>query len=96
MKQLIQIVSFSLFSHFWFIFIQFNSLDPVFNCSNNLLISSADKVTSGTYYVVYFISNVAFVGLLTEATAESASESAYFVAMLVITQFSDQVKTTFI
>ena len=53
-------------------------------------------MTTGTYYVMYFISNVTFVGLLTEATAESASESAYVVAMLVITQFSDQVKTTFI
>ena len=35
--------------------------------------------------------NVAFVGLLTAATAGSTSVSASLVAWLVTTQFSDQV-----
>ena len=67
--------------------------NPVFNCSNNLLLSS---VTTGTYNFVPFVSNSAFVGLLTVVTAGSASESASLVALLVITQFSDQVKIRFI
>ena len=43
-----------------------------------------------------FISNVTFVGLLAAATAGSAVGSASLVALLVITQSSDQVKTRFI
>ena len=39
-----------------------------------------------------FILNVEFVGLLTTATAGSASGSASLVALLVITQFLGQVK----
>ena len=42
------------------------------------------------------ILNVAFVALSTAATAGSASGSASLVALLVITQFSDQVKITFV
>ena len=53
-------------------------------------------MTTGTYNFVSFILNVAFVGLLTAATARSASGSASLVALLVITQFSDQVKIRFI
>ena len=49
-----------------------------------------------TYKFVYFISNVTFVGLLTTATAGSASGSASLLALLVITQISDQVKIRFI
>ena len=45
---------------------------------------------------MFVILNVAFVGLLTAATAESTSRSASLVALLVITQFSDQVKIIFI
>ena len=71
-------------------------LNPVFNCSYNLLSSSVDKVTTGTYSFVYFILNVAFVGLLTTATVASASQSASLVALLVITQFLDQVEIRFI
>ena len=49
----------------------------------------------GTYNFVSFNLNVAFVGLLTAATAGSASGSASLVALLVIAQFSDQVKIRF-
>ena len=53
-------------------------------------------MTTATYSFVSFILNVAFVGLLTAATARSESGSASLVALLVITQFSDQVKIRFI
>ena len=53
-------------------------------------------MTTGTYNFVPFVSNSAFVGLLTVVTAGSASESASLVVLLVITQFSDQVKIIFI
>ena len=53
-------------------------------------------MATGTYNFVSFILNVTFVGLLTAATAGSASGSASLVALLVITQFSDQVKIRFI
>ena len=49
-------------------------------------------MTTGTYNFVSFVLKVAFVGLLIPATAGSASGSASLVALLVITQFSDQVK----
>ena len=42
------------------------------------------------------ILNVAFVGLLTVVTAGLASGLASLVTLLVITQFSEQVKTAFI
>ena len=71
-------------------------LNPVFNFSKSLLSSLVDKVTTGTYNVVSFILNVTFVGLLTAATAASVSGSASLVALLVITQFCDQVKIRFI
>ena len=37
-------------------------LNPDFNCSNNLLSFSTDKVTTGTYNLQSVISNFAFVG----------------------------------
>ena len=37
-------------------------LNPDFNCSNNLLLFSADKVTTGTYNLQSVISNFASVG----------------------------------
>ena len=67
-------------------------LNPVFNCSKSLLSFSADKVTTGTYNFQSAILKTAFVGLLIPATAGSASGSASLVALLVITQFSDQVR----
>ena len=67
-------------------------LNPVFNCSKSLLSYSVDKVTTGTYNFVSVILNVAFVGLLTAATAGSASGSASLVALLAITQFSDRLR----
>ena len=42
------------------------------------------------------ILNAAFVGLLTRATAGSASGSASLVVFLVITQFSGQVISSYI
>ena len=64
-------------------------LNLVFNCFENLLLSWVDKVTTGPYNFVSFISNVAFDGLLILAIAGSASRSASLVAWLVITQLSD-------
>ena len=48
-----------------FHFIDF--LNPDFNCSNNLLSFSADKVTTGTYNLQSVISNFASVGELIAA-----------------------------
>ena len=67
-------------------------LNPVFNCSKSLLSFPASKVTTGTYNLQSVILETAFVGLLVPSTAGSASGSASLVALLVITQFSDQVK----
>ena len=53
-------------------------------------------MTTATYNFASLILNVAFVGLLTAATAGSVSRSASLVALLVITQFSDQLKIRFI
>ena len=39
-------------------------LNPDFNCSNNLLLFSADKVTTGTYNLQSVISNLALGGEL--------------------------------
>ena len=64
-------------------------LNPFVNFSKSVLSFLVDKVTTGTYSCVSVILNVAFVGLLTAATAGSASGSASLVAFLVITQFSD-------
>ena len=67
-------------------------LNPVFDWSNNLLSSSVDKVIAPTYNFVSVIVNVAPVGLLISANAESSSGSSFLVALLVITQSLDQVK----
>ena len=42
-------------------------LNPDFNCSNNLLSFSADKLTTGTYSLQLVISNFASVGELIAA-----------------------------
>ena len=44
-------------------------LNPDFNCSNNLLSFSADKVTTGTYNLQSVISNFASVGELIQFAA---------------------------
>ena len=67
-------------------------MNPVFNCSNNLSSSSVDKATTGAYSFLSFISNIAFVWLLTTASAGSASGSAYLVSLLAIIEFLEQVK----
>ena len=71
---------------------------PDFNCSKKLLSSSVDKVTTGTYNFVSFISNVAFAGLSIAATAgfPPRAGTATLVALLVNTHFSDHVKIRFI
>ena len=51
-------------------------LNPVLNCSKNLLSSLVERVTTGTYNFVSVILNVAFVGLSIAATAGFASGSA--------------------
>ena len=68
-------------------------LNPVFNCSNNLLLFSADKVTTGTYNFVYFILKVALVGesSRTSGLSPCATVTNLF-SKLVITQFADQLK----
>ena len=71
-------------------------LNPVFNCSKSLLSSSVDKVTTRTCNFVSVVLNVAFIGLLTAATAGLASGSASHFALLVNTQFPDQIKIRFI
>ena len=50
-----------------FHFIDF--LNPDFNCSNNLLSFSADKVTTGTYNLQSVISNFGLVGELIQFAA---------------------------
>ena len=48
-------------------------LNPVFNCFNNQLSSSVDKVTTGTYNFVVSIANVASVGAFIAGLSPSAS-----------------------
>ena len=67
-------------------------LNPVFNCSNNLLSSWIDKVTNGIYNLVSAILNVATVGALISTLGGLGSRSASCVVSSVITQFSGQVK----
>ena len=66
-------------------------LNAVCNCSNNLLSSSVDKVTTGTYNLVSVILNFSLVGFSIPSTGLLPSTASLF-AWLVITQFSDQVK----
>ena len=67
-------------------------LNLVFNFSQILLSSWADKVTTGTYSFVSVILNVAFNGSLIPSNAGLASGTALQYALLVNTQFSLQVK----
>ena len=67
-------------------------LNPVFNLFKSLLSFSADKVTAETYKLQSVILKVAFVGLLILSTAGLASGSPSLVALLINTQFLDQVK----
>ena len=46
-------------------------LNPDFNCSNNLLSFSVDKVTTGTYNLHSVVSNFASVGELIAAAGGS-------------------------
>ena len=74
-----------VFSHLY-LFRLIVLLTYVFICSNNLLSSSVDGVTTGTYNFVCVILNVAFAGLLTAATVGFATGSASLVALLLVTK----------
>ena len=67
-------------------------LNPVFSCYKSLLSVEDDKLTTGTYNLQSVILKTAFVGLLIPTTAGSASGLASLVALLVNTQFSDQLR----
>ena len=45
-----------------YLFYFIDLLNPDFNCSNNLLSFSTDKVTTGTYSLQSVVSNFAFSG----------------------------------
>ena len=62
-------------------------LNTALNCSKSILSFSVDKVTTGTYNFVSVILNIAFIGEVSLRVFVLALFS-----MLVITQFSDQVK----
>ena len=79
-----------------YLFYLIGLFNPLYSSCNNLLSFSVDKVTTGTYNFVSFISTIASVELLTAATTGSGSGSASLVALLVITQFLDQDKIQFI
>ena len=78
-------------------------LNPDFNCSQKLLSSSVDKVATGTYNCVSFISNVAFVSeTFTPGTAfetfsglSSVAATGSPFALLNIMQSLDQVKVKY-
>ena len=72
-------------------------LNPVFNCSNNLISFSVAKVTTGTYNFVSFILNVAPVVLLILAPAGLSpyAGTTSFVDLLVTTQFLNQVEAKY-
>ena len=61
-------------------------LNPDFNCSNNLLSFSADKVTTGTYNLQSVISNFASVGELIRFAAAAGTHSFYQDKINVISQ----------
>ena len=63
---------------FHFIFL----LNPHFNCSNNLLSFSADKVTTGTYNLQSVISNFALIGELIAAIGGLGCGSGTFLKAL--------------
>ena len=69
-------------------------LNPAFNCCYKLSPSSVDKVTTCTRNFVSIILTVSFVGALIPATAGSTSGPVSLYALLVITQFTYQVKDT--
>ena len=69
-------------------------LNPVLNCSKNLLSSLVERVTTGTYNFVSVILNVAFVGVFITGLAGLFPWAALAVCIIISvkTQFSDQVK----
>ena len=57
--------------------------------------SSVDKVTTGTYNFASFNLNISLVGAFIAGIVRLALGSASLVALLVTTQFSDQVRIRF-
>ena len=81
LNQLNNLNSFSLFSHFWPVFIPFNSsFKSCFTHFNRLWSTSIDEVTTGTYNSMSVILDAAFLGISTATTAGSVSGSASLVA----------------
>ena len=69
-------------------------LNPDFNCSNNLLSFSADKVITGTYNLQSVISNFAHVGELIAAIGGSGCASGAFLKALPTSKhwlYQDQI-----
>ena len=72
-------------------------LNPDFNCSNNLLLFSADKVTTGTYNLQSVISNFASVGEVIAAIGGlGCGLGAFLKALPTSTHYLYQYKTNVI
>ena len=67
-------------------------LSPVFNCSNDLLSSSVDIVTNGTYNLVSVILYFKFVGLQISATAGSYQGQHLLLLCLLLHNFQTRLK----
>ena len=81
-------IRFSLITHFWSIFIPFNSsLKPDFNCSKKLLSSFDDKVTTGTYNFVSVILNIACIGAFIAGLPGLSPWDAFAVCVLILSLF---------
>ena len=70
-------------------------LNPAFNCSNNLLSSSVDRVTTGTYSFTSVITDVPPVGALVSGIGGLTLGLASCIVSSVTTQFLDHVKIRF-
>ena len=71
-------------------------LNPDFNCSNNLLSFSADKVTTGTYNLQSVISNFALIGdLIASIGGLGCASGAFLQALLTSTHslYQDKINT---
>ena len=70
-------------------------LNSVFNCSNKLLSSSVERVTTGTYSFASVTTDVAPVGALVSGIGGLTLGLASCIVSSVITQFLDHVKIRF-
>ena len=74
-----------------YLFHYISLLNPDFKLVNNLVLSSLDKVTAGTYNLQSFIASVAPVGALSLTTGGPASTC--LCSKLVITQFLSHINS---